>query len=975
MISSKRNTGNTRSYRDNDEGSSSEEEDLDNSEEYEEESNSKTKEKVTKFIEEKKVDYLDDLATSSSPDKENEENNAVSSDVEVKKKKKKKEKSKIDEKKRRRRSSARFLSLSGRNGGGLLQDDDNNDKAKEHDQEKLSQMYKKALRMNAENRINVGNTWSLGLIDHLDKFLADDDNDDNNDMLSRMKSRTKKSSITLNNNQVNESKEKRINFTKASVTLDASVKIYSYRVDDTHLSSYKVLANLNRTDNGKSTHDDNAPTTTKTRNNRRNSHGRGDVDTLESNIDNINVNKLEQEYDVDPLFHKMSKTFDEGGAKGLLLVNLGVSSNGCNILFDNSAYQEDDEQQIVKKEQQDDSNIEEDKPAEIQSESISEGDIVDAPMENNETLEGEETNEEKSMREEETVKQEETAKQEEDDAKQQDDDQQMLTTPTSLIPPDFDTSPFISKLKDLLNGQHIATLPLVPQLCTLREDLISLEKEGYAADKLTPQKSKRRYATDPEEEEEAERSIHQDALERSRISACNLTYDASIMDFSGWGGNDFGGNDYDDNHHDDDDIHNEDSQVFSGLDFSILDSNNEFSSSSNADNNKNEELVDNMACKQQKSTGRMLDLICKSNLIGVETDYQFFNNALLQKMSSGNFWAGSNHWKRSKRATADIEKKKETEQEQTKEKVKRKKSNKVRTYVDLSSNSNPASTLESLFDQSLNSSKKGKGKSTKKVELQFSDKTLSTQLENDYILPIDAGIAIEQMGQLFLRKATITSADETKKSNGKQVGFRDDLNDTMIYGGDEHNDNDDYGGGGDDYDDGSPASGFTLNQSCDGEGDQFGDYENYQSQTADGVRKVNKIEINFATVSKKVDVKRLKRDLWSELEVSTGMKENNDDVESVKDNNDDDTQDPTQDGDTNASASMEDSCKDGNSNDDDDNSKKPDVISFKDTVDKIDASQSQNGVTLPFYFICLLHLANEKGLRLDSPNLHDNYFC
>jgi len=137
-----------------------------------------------------------------------------------------------------------------------------------------------------------------------------------------------------------------------------------------------------------------------------------------------------------------------------------------------------------------------------------------------------------------------------------------------------------------------------------------------------------------------------------------------------------------------------------------------------------------------------------------------------------------------------------------------------------------------------------------------------------------------------------------------------------------------------------------------------------------GVRKVNKIEINFATVSKKVDVKRLKRDLWSELEVSTGMKENNDDVESVKDNNDDDTQDPTQDGDTNASASMEDSCKDGNSNDDDDNSKKPDVISFKDTVDKIDASQSQNGVTLPFYFICLLHLANEKGLRLDSPNLH-----
>jgi condensin complex subunit 2 len=30
----------------------------------------------------------------------------------------------------------------------------------------------------------------------------------------------------------------------------------------------------------------------------------------------------------------MSKTFDEGGAKGLLLVNLAVGSNGCNIVFD-----------------------------------------------------------------------------------------------------------------------------------------------------------------------------------------------------------------------------------------------------------------------------------------------------------------------------------------------------------------------------------------------------------------------------------------------------------------------------------------------------------------------------------------------------------------------------------------------------------------------------------------------------------------
>ena len=38
----------------------------------------------------------------------------------------------------------------------------------------------------------------------------------------------------------------------------------------------------------------------------------------------------------------MSKTFDEGGAKGLLLVNLGTSGNGCNIVFDSGLADEEE---------------------------------------------------------------------------------------------------------------------------------------------------------------------------------------------------------------------------------------------------------------------------------------------------------------------------------------------------------------------------------------------------------------------------------------------------------------------------------------------------------------------------------------------------------------------------------------------------------------------------------------------------------
>ena len=58
-------------------------------------------------------------------------------------------------------------------------------------------------------------------------------------------------------------------------------------------------------------------------------------------IVNINIHKLDAAFDIDPLFHKMSKTFDEGGAKGLLLANLGVGTSGCNIVFDSTLDNDD----------------------------------------------------------------------------------------------------------------------------------------------------------------------------------------------------------------------------------------------------------------------------------------------------------------------------------------------------------------------------------------------------------------------------------------------------------------------------------------------------------------------------------------------------------------------------------------------------------------------------------------------------------
>jgi condensin complex subunit 2 len=155
---------------------------------------------------------------------------------------------------RRRRSSARFLQLNDNRGAFT---DLSDVPAKTVSVEKnLSDLYDKAIRLNAENKINAGNSWNLRLIENIDNFLEhiieEDTTCDEEEEHGEQGMRSSPSPRTVADNPKEKSTktvtEKRVNFTKASCTLDASVKIYSYRVDDVHLTSYKVLANLNRSD-------------------------------------------------------------------------------------------------------------------------------------------------------------------------------------------------------------------------------------------------------------------------------------------------------------------------------------------------------------------------------------------------------------------------------------------------------------------------------------------------------------------------------------------------------------------------------------------------------------------------------------------------------------------------------------------------------------------------------------------------------
>ncbi len=162
---------------------------------------------------------------------------------------------------RRRRSSARFLQLSKATKDGTNAGDDDDDEddlghtaSTSSQKGTLQEMYQQAIRMNAENKINTTNSWNFHIIDQMDTLLSlnNNDNDSSNRRNSQAPNQTMDGINAGPAKPRSETTSTRVNFTKASCTLDASVKIYSYRVDDVHLTSYKVLANLNRTQNSKS---------------------------------------------------------------------------------------------------------------------------------------------------------------------------------------------------------------------------------------------------------------------------------------------------------------------------------------------------------------------------------------------------------------------------------------------------------------------------------------------------------------------------------------------------------------------------------------------------------------------------------------------------------------------------------------------------------------------------------------------------
>ncbi|XP_021659208.2 condensin complex subunit 2 isoform X2 [Hevea brasiliensis] len=176
------------------------------------------------------------------------------------------------------------------------------------DKQQILDLFQNCIKLASENKINQKNTWELSLIDHLCEII-----------------------------KVEEEEDVETNFQKASCTLEAGVKIYSLRVDSVHSEAYKVLGGINRA--GQENEQDAIPEGSNF-DNAQEGHSKKEIErkisplsTLESSFEALNVKKFDVAFAVDPLYHQTSAQFDEGGAKGLLLNNLGVYG-GCQVLFD-----------------------------------------------------------------------------------------------------------------------------------------------------------------------------------------------------------------------------------------------------------------------------------------------------------------------------------------------------------------------------------------------------------------------------------------------------------------------------------------------------------------------------------------------------------------------------------------------------------------------------------------------------------------
>ncbi|XP_062571200.1 condensin complex subunit 2-like, partial [Saccostrea cucullata] len=124
---------------------------------------------------------------------------------------------------------------------------------------------------------------------------------------------------------------------------------------------------------------------------------------------------------------------------------------------------------------------------------------------------------------------------------------------------------------------------------------------------------------------------------------------------------------------------------------------------------------------------------------------------------------------------------------------------------------------------------------------------------------------------------------------------------------------------------------------------------------------VEKIDINYAKTAKKLDVKKLKGVIWHLLTKKSKKEDKNNDKGSTEEGMEESGEKPTENG-PGSSASSNDSTDMNGS------------LSFQELLNDLPQNVSSHmakNLSVPIAFVCLLHLANEKTLKIESENMSD----
>ncbi|KAF9318208.1 hypothetical protein BG003_011685 [Podila horticola] len=268
--------------------------------------------------------------------------------------------------------------------------------------------------------------------------------------------------------------------------------------------------------------------------------------------------------------------------------------------------------------------------------------------------------------------------------------------------------------------------------------------------------------------------------------------------------------------------------------------------------------------------------------------------------------------------------------------------------------------------------------------------TASNEAENrksKHVLPDDVHFSSKQLLRMFMKPTFII------KSKNRQQGYRpkgeepesynltfpdeqfwashtnnvdegdvgaltEQLDNTQIYNDYVEDDEDEYGFQDPGFYGGPGIGGIGLDGLLDGDGDG----NDYASQLVSQPKRVKATFINFSKTAKKVDVKKLKDNIWKELTAQSLKRQPGaDDLDrrrnKKKANMDLDGEDEGRDAEEQPNTEDEEDYIDYVKKE----QKFTEVIGG---LSKVYPEQKLREISVPFCFICLLHLANEKNLSI-----------